>query len=218
MASYRGAALGWAALGAAVFCAIVPVGAHATETALETQDIPVVEEPERRLKYSVFGGVLTDNPWEQVVFTPVTADYENPGLIGVSLIQGFGPTFQTPLGILTFEVEAQIVRHFNRQEHWEFNLPVAGRLTQRRPALGFIDSFAWGIGPSYATENPPLEEERGDGEVNQWLVYWYGELAHNLRSTEDASVFLRLHHRSDGFGAIGGGSSNAVVVGFRNSF
>ena len=45
-------------------------------------------------------------------------------------------------------------------------------------------SFAWGIGPSYATEIPPIEIETS-GSSSRWLIYRYGEK--HLRSYHSKS-------------------------------
>jgi hypothetical protein len=120
------------------------------------------------------------------------------------------------LGHLRFGVEAQIVRQFGLQRHWEINLPVTLRLTPPRRIFGLADSFAFGIGPSHATRAPGLERRRGGGKVLRNQIYWHGELARDLPGTAGNRIFLRLHHRSDGYGLMGqGGSSNGLVAGLR---
>lgn len=176
-------------------------------------------QAETRRELSVFGGILTDNPWEEVVFTPWNAKYEEPGLIGVAAHFRLFDPLSTRMGEFSFWLEPQVVRHFNLQSNWEFNLPVVARLETKRPFLWVIDSFAFGIGPSHASKVPAFEAQRGDGEAVQNLIYWHFELAHDLDGEADRSVFLRLHHRSDGYGLIGpGASSNGVVVGLRSAF
>lgn len=175
--------------------------------------LPVAAET----RFSVFGGVLTDNPWEEVVLMPWKVDVQRPGFLGVSVSHPVGSGFDTRLGRLRFEIEGQIVRHAGLQNHWEFNLPVTARLTPARPVLGLVDTVAFGIGPSYATRRPSFEAVRGRGNASRVLIYWHVEVEHTL--SNGASLFGRLHHRSDGFGAIGpGGSSNALVVGSRWGF
>ncbi len=165
----------------------------------------------------LFGGILTDNVWEEVVLTPWRIAPERPGLAGLGMTLPLGRPVDTIAGEVRFEVEPQIVRHFGLQRHWEFNLPVTARLRPETPVLGVIDAVAFGIGPSYATRPPGLEERRGDGDVSQTLIYWHLELERGLSA--DSSLFLRLHHRSDGFGTIGpGGSSNGLVIGLRRGF
>lgn len=169
--------------------------------------------------FSGFAGVLTDNPWEDIVLFPWRTRVQRPGLVGVSVAFPVGRPIETRLGRLGFEIEAQLVRHGGLQRHWEVNLPVTARLTPPRRILGLFDSVAFGIGPSHATRPPAFEAFRGAGNVRRNLIYWQAELERHLEtgpSGRRAALFLRLHHRSDGFGAIGrGGSSNGIVIGYR---
>lgn len=78
-------------------------------------------------------------------------------------------------------------------------------------------SLAWGIGPSYATEVPPVERETNDSS-SRWLIYWFGELTLGPPAA-DWELLLRLHHRSDGFGTVADdGGSNALCAGVRCRF
>jgi hypothetical protein len=166
---------------------------------------------------ALFGGILTDNVWEEVALRPWRISPERPGLVGLGLTLPLGQPLSTRAGQLQFEIEPQIVRHFGLQRHWEMNLPVTARLRPEAPLLGVIDSLAFGVGPSHATNPPGLEERRGGGDVSRNLIYWHAELEHALDAS--TGVFLRLHHRSDGFGLIGpGGSSNGIVIGLRRSY
>ncbi len=168
---------------------------------------------------SVFGGLLTDNPWEEVVLLPWKIDLQRPGLVGIAAAYPLGTPIQLRHGTLDFAVEGQVVRHFGLQRHWEFNLPLSVGLTPRRRILSAIDRVAFGMGLSYATYEPALEMQRGRGRVEQTLIYWNAEVERHLDSRPGNSIFFRLHHRSDGFGLIGdGGSSNGLVFGLRRRF
>ena len=162
---------------------------------------------------TLFGGRLTDNEWEEV-FVPGEIEFQDSWLLGIAgsrRILHFGEG-------LSFEIEGQVVRHFDGQTHWEFNLPVIARWA-RFPWDDVIDtSVAWGIGPSYASEVPVLEVER-EGSSEQWLVYWLAELELGLPGRHEWSAITRLHHRSEAFGLIADeGGSNVVTLGFRRSF
>lgn len=168
-------------------------------------------------RISVFGGILTDNPWEEVILMPWKMKPQRPGFAGLAIAHPVGPQFQTRAGAVQFEVEAQLVRHGGLQRHWEVNLPVTVRLAPESRILGAADSVAFGIGPSFASRPPSFEAVRGNGKVARNLVYWHLEAEHQLDS--GASVFGRLHHRSDMFGTIGpGASSNSLVAGYRWAF
>jgi hypothetical protein len=167
----------------------------------------------------VFGGVLTDNPWEEVVVLPWKIKYQKPGLLGISVSHPFGDSHVSRFGTVSFAIEGQLVHHFNLQSHWEANLPVNARLVFESRLLGLIDGVAAGIGPSYASRPPSFERKRGEGDAERTLVFWHLEMNRNLAGFPGSSLFTRLHHRSDGYGVAGrGGSSNAIVVGFRRKF
>ena len=167
---------------------------------------------------SIFGGLLADNPWEEVLL-PWKVDFQRPGLVGIAAAHPVAAPLRFGAGSVDFTIEAQVVRHFGLQSHWEVNLPLGIGLTPERRLLGMIDRVGFGIGPSYATRRPAFEARRGRGRVERVLIYWYAELERHLDTRPGNSVFARLHHRSDGFGAIGdGGSSNGVVIGLRRRF
>lgn len=167
----------------------------------------------------VFGGVLTDNPWEEVVFRPWRISVQQPGLAGVVFGHALGTPVETRLGTLRFGVEAQIVRHAGLQDNWEVSLPVTARLTPERPLLRVIDRVGFGIGLSRANQPPEFERRRGDGDAQRIKVHWHLELAHELADRPDTDIFVRLHHRSNAYGLMGpGGSSNGLVAGVRRNF
>lgn len=122
---------------------------------------------------------------------------------------------------IDLELEGQIVKHFEEQEHWELNgLGVIRWLPF--PWDKYLDtSFASGVGLSYATEIPKVEEERrGDGQTAKLLVYLMLELDVALPDSPHWSVITRIHHRSGAFGLFSGvtGASNAWGFGIKYSF
>jgi len=118
-------------------------------------------------------------------------------------------------GALSLELEGQIGKYFGDQDNWEFNLPiVAGRWNKFPWNHHISTSFAFGIGPSYATRVPPLEEVINESS-QQWLIYWFGELTFGPPK-KNWSVALRLHHRSCGFGFVGDhGGLNILAAGIK---
>lgn len=65
-----------------------------------------------------------------------------------------------------FELEGQVVRHFDEMNHWEFNSLLVARW-RLFPWDKYLDtSFAIGDGISYATEVPEIEEKRMQIQVN----------------------------------------------------
>ena len=150
---------------------------------------------------------------------------------GSLLYSGFEDSYLTALALtrrmasykdkIDLELEGQIVKHFEGQEHWEFNgLGVIRWLPF--PWDKYLDtSFASGAGLSYATETPKVEEElRGDGQTAQLLVYLMLELELALPDSRHWSLVSRIHHRSGAFGLFSGvtGASNAWGLGIKYRF
>jgi hypothetical protein len=167
---------------------------------------------EKRNALAVFGGVLTDNDWQET-FEPWDVDYRQSGFVAVAASH----VLSQPDPRYSFEIEGQIVRHFGDQDHWELNLPIIARW-HAFPWDDVIDtSLAFGAGPSYASEVPPVEVEN-DGDSQRFLVYWTAEVEVGPPA-DDWRFFFRLHHRSGAFGLVADeGGSNAYVIGVRFPF
>ena len=157
-------------------------------------------------------GLLTEESWEQSLQPGV--EFADSTIAVASASWTFYRAFE---GNLSFELEANVAKHFGDQDHWEFNLPVVGFRWHRFPWDRYVaTSFAWGIGSSYATEVPEVENEIND-ESKQWLIYWFGEFTFGPPGA-NWEFLARLHHRSDAFGQLNGGGSNALCAGFRYRF
>ena len=122
---------------------------------------------------------------------------------------------------IDFEIEGQTVKHFEGQEHWEFNGLAVIRWISF-PWDKYLDtSFAFGAGLSYATEIPKVEEERrGEGQTARFLKYLMLELDIALPYSQHWSLVTRIHHRSGAFGLFSGvtGASNAWGFGIKYRF
>lgn len=171
-----------------------------------------LSQPSEGPSVVVFGGQMTDNHWEET-FTPWKLDFLDSHFVGV----GIGYEWPSRLRRTGIGLEAQLVGHFGRQDHLEFNLPFVIRYYPERPLLPWLESLAFGIGLSTTTKAPQTEIDR-DGETSRTLVYWMGEFAFSL-PREDTSLVFRLHHRSDAYGAFSTDSgSNALALGIRWQF
>ncbi len=162
--------------------------------------------------YTAFGGALTEGAWHDAI-NPSDVRIVDAGLVGVGVgwIRPLEGTF------LSYGVEAQAVRHFGDQEHFEFNLPVKARYAADHARPAWITSTAFGIGLSHATEIPQVEIDRS-GASQRTFFYWMAEVEFALPDPE-ANAFFRVHHRSDGFGYFDEDSgSTALVLGFRKRF
>jgi hypothetical protein len=162
--------------------------------------------------FAIYGGSLTENSWEQSLVPGV--EIADAMIVVVAASWTFCRLFKENVSL---ELEAQLGKHYGDQNHWEINLPVLGIRWHRFPWDDYVDtSIAWGIGPSYATQIPEIELIRNDTSKN-WLIHWFGDLSFGP-PTANWEVLTRLQHRSDAFGALGGGSSNALCAGLRYRF
>ena len=173
---------------------------------------PAAWAEERLYALNLYAGRLTSNHWEE--FFSSELDFKDSYLLTVALARRIGAYEDKA----SFEIEGQIVKHFNVQTHWELNALVAARWE----AFWWDDvldtSVAFGLGPSYATDTPEIEIEI-NGDTSQFLVFWMLELALGLPDYPHVALITRIHHRSDAFGLIpDGGGSNALAVGLKWRF
>jgi hypothetical protein len=118
---------------------------------------------------------------------------------------------------LSLEVEGNVGKYFGDQDHWEFNAAVAGRWHKFPWSDTVATTIAWGVGPSYATEVPKVEETTHTSS-QQWLVFWFAEITLGPPESRWAGIF-RLHHRSTGFETVAkDGGSNTLAVGLKFRF
>lgn len=169
-------------------------------------------EPTQGSSVIVFGGQMTDNDWQET-FQPSKLEFLDSHFVGI----GLGYDWVIGNSRWTLGVEGQVVGHFGRQDHLEFNLPVVARYHARRPYLPSFHSVAFGIGLSTTSKKPKIEIDR-DGQTTNTLVYWMLDVEFDL-PPPNTSLSFRLHHRSDAFGLFDTDSgSNALAVGIRRRF
>jgi len=159
---------------------------------------------------TVYGGRVTQDIWSKSLTPGV--EFADAYIMVGALTWTAHRFFD---GALSLELEGQVGKYFGDQDNWEFNLPIVVGRWNKFPWNHLVStSFAFGIGPSYATRVPPLEEVFNDSS-QQWLIYWFGELT--LGPPEkNWSVALRLHHRSSGFGFVAEhGGLNILAAGIK---
>lgn len=161
----------------------------------------------------VFGAAGTSSDIASI-FT-FDADFVDSILIGAAFnrrVFKLGPHF-------AIELEGQIVRHFRKQDHWEFNaLGLIRYLTF--PWDNYVDtSFAAGNGLSLATSTPEIERD-DDKRTSQLLNYLMFELDFTLPQYPAWTLSTRLHHRSSIFGTFFGAraGSNFLATGLKYNF
>ncbi|TWI70747.1 hypothetical protein LZ24_02167 [Desulfobotulus alkaliphilus] len=168
----------------------------------------------RDISLTVFGGQSTRNVWEDFFISPFTLDFADSRIAACAMAYTFA---RIPDWHLSFELEGQIVRHWGIQNHWESNLPVVIRHHRMPWSHEFRSSAAFGVGPSWSSDTPPLEvETRGDSQPV--LFHWFMELtAGPLQAPWMFTV--RLHHRSTGYKLLADkGGLDTLVGGIRWDF
>jgi hypothetical protein len=163
---------------------------------------------------SLYGGQMTDNSIDDFSDSFWGLDFEDSYLVALALARRVG----TYKELASFEVEGQIVKHFEAQDHWEFNALLTARWEAFPWDRSLDTSFALGTGPSYATSIPEIEVERsGDSEHLQ--AYILVELEFVLPSCPSVAFITRIHHRSNAFGVVAeDGTSNALALGLKFKF
>lgn len=155
---------------------------------------------------------MTNNVWEETLSTPWEIDPVGSGLIGGALRYEWPVSQRWSVGL-----EGQVVGHFGRQDHVAVNLPALINFEPQSRWSGPLQRVGFGIGLSFASKPPQVEIDRS-GESQETLVFWMADLGVQ-GPFEDSEVFLRLHHRSDGFGLFeADAGSNAIVLGLRKGF
>jgi len=154
---------------------------------------------------------MTSDHWEDVFIDTFNLDFVDSYFVVIALARKIGGYKDK----LSFEIEGQVVKHFDYMDHWEFNGALTGRW-EKFPWDDTLDtSLAFGIGPSYATEEPQVEIDN-NSETSKFLIYWMIELALGLPDHPQTALILRLHHRSNAWGLINeDGGSNAIGIGMK---
>ena len=148
---------------------------------------------------------------------------------------GFGyilvPRFAVPLPFCggcalrgnSFELEGVLLKHFNKEDHWEVAGGAFLRSGQVPLVLGTSLNLAAGFGLSYTLSDAALETGRGGQQgVDTYRLQFYlafeTELMHEAVS--GWSLVGRVHHRSGAYGTLSPqrSGSNYIGLGLRRSF
>ena len=163
---------------------------------------------------NVYAGRMTSNHWEDVFIDTFNLDFVDSYFLAIGLARKVGE-YQDRM---SFEIEAQVVKHFDYMDHWEFNGLVTGRWEKFWWDDTIDTSLAFGIGPSYATDEPEVELDNND-ETSKFLIYWMIELALGLPNHPQTAFIARLHHRSNAWGLINkDGGSNGIGFGLKYKY
>lgn len=154
----------------------------------------------------LYGGPISDNEYDEIVLGET--DLEDAYLLAAAWTVVLG----RPHRWFRVEAEVNLAGHFGLQDHGEANTLVALRLT-RLPWDAHLDTtLAMGLGPSYASETPPLERAYGNGE--RLLAFWLTEVTVDPYPDSPWNGLVRIHHRSSVFGLVSDAyGSNFITAG-----
>jgi hypothetical protein len=165
---------------------------------------------EETWSHSLYAGLMSTNKADELVSS---FNYADNDLIGYALAYD-RPLLNTPWSL---GVELQLTYHFGQQTYSEIGVPITVRYRPEDPWFSWVEGFAFGLGMSHTTELPQIEVDMNGGS-RQDLIYWMLE-AEFRTGSPSTSWFMRIHHRSDAFGALQPeAGSNAVVLGLRQDF
>lgn len=120
-----------------------------------------------------------------------------------------------------WELEGQLGKHYDGQDHWEFNILALYRW-QRFPWNDYLKtSAAIGDGFSYASETPPLEAQSTTNEgATRLLNYILVEFTFAPPQVDNWALVVRVHHRSGVYGLFNDveGGSNVLAAGVKIKF
>jgi hypothetical protein len=161
---------------------------------------------------TVYGGAhAQDDIHDVVTFQPKFEDNAYIGVVALARELWHYKKY------LSFELEGQVAKHFNKDTQWEFVGVFIGRW-HYFPWDKYVDtSFAVGDGLSYYTEVSEVETE-DDEDAQRALNYLLFEVALGLPEYPRWDLVFRIHHRSSVFGLYGAGGSNFVCGGIKFAF
>jgi hypothetical protein len=172
-------------------------------------------DPEEKLySLNIYAGQMTTDGIGSLLIHFYDPDFKNSYLTAVALARRIG----TYKKMASFEVEGQVVKHFNIQDHWEINALIIARW-EAFPWDKYVDtSFAFGVGGSYATAEPEVEI-LANGATSRFLVYLAYELALGLPEYPNIALIIRIHHRSGAWGLVADkAGSNTPCIGLKYRF
>jgi len=157
------------------------------------------------------GAHAQDDINDVVTFQPKFEDNAYIGVVALAREIGHYKKY------LSFELEGQVAKHFNKDTHWEFVGALIGRWNYF-PWDKYVDtSLAIGDGISYYTDVSEVEKD-DDDDAQRALNYLLVEVALGLPEYPKWDLVFRIHHRSSVFGLVGAGGSNFVGAGIKFGF
>lgn len=121
----------------------------------------------------------------------------------------------------TLDLEAQFFKHFENQDHEEYNLLAMLKWKNLNWFGNIKSSFAIGNGISYASEIPTRElQVQGSDGSNDLLNYVVIDKSFQIPNYDNYEISFRYHHRSGVLGLYDNAreGSTAFLVGVRYKF
>jgi len=167
---------------------------------------------------SAYVGRYTSDTLLQIVTETFELNFNDRDYVGVVAVSR---VLKNPTASRSWELEAQLGKHFKGQGHAEINLAVFHRWRQFPWNRGVRTTMAIGSGLSYASREPPLEAVNPSNDGTTRLQFYLGfDVTMAPPAWERFSFLLRIHHRSTVVGLFGGvdSGSNYISLGGRYQY
>ena len=152
------------------------------------------DEPQKPWAATIYSAFLSGNSLQDIA--DLSAEYENSATL---LVLSLARHFATVSDDLQLEWEGQLVQHMGDQKHQEINALATTRWLSFPWDKKLDTSAAFGIGLSYATDVPELEQQN-HSEAAKLLAYLLFEVEVSPESWDDYSLVIRTYHRSNAVG------------------
>jgi len=164
--------------------------------------------------FSLYLGRYTDNSLVEEILVNKPIQFEPSNIITLALAK----VYARPHPERQWEFESQLVKHYRRQTHWEFNALAIHRWRDYLWDRYLKTTFAIGGGLSHATKVPPLEFASHINEgAAKTLAYLMLEATFQAPQMTNLQFMVRIHHRSGVYKLINNvaGGSNHIGVGVK---
>jgi len=163
---------------------------------------------------SAYLGRYTDDSLNEEILINKPIKFEESNIVTLALAK----VYSKPSQQRHWEIEGQVVKHYRRQKHWEFNALMIHRWLEFPWDRYLKTTFAMGAGLSYATRVPPLELASHTNEgAAKGLAYLMLETTFQPPNMTNIQLMVRIHHRSGIYKTINNvaGGSNHICVGMK---
>lgn len=189
--------------------------AHSAEPA-PLQASPAPRSP---LMVGVYVGELSHLAFAKIIVTPWRTDLQPSYLASLNLTYVAYRFERLPLSL---EIDASVGKRFGQDHEWDFGIIPMARWRDLPWNSFLYTNIRMGfVGASYVTGISPWERRNsGNNRGSRYLNFMVPEVTFSSGPDAPWEAFVRIHHRSGGYGLINGvgGGSNYVSVGFRAQY